>query len=98
LPGVVRPLSRGSIRLASARAEDPPLVDPNYLGAQADLDRLVQGVELAREIFAASPFKPWVQAEVMPGPEVRGRDALRAFVRQHADSYHHQVGSCRMGL
>src|SRR5256885_2599737 len=42
LPGVVRPLSRGWIRLASADPLAPPLVNPNYLGVQSDADRLVQ--------------------------------------------------------
>jgi choline dehydrogenase len=98
LPGVVRPLSRGSVRLASADPQDPPLVDPNYLAVDADLDRLVQGVRLARDIFATRAFSAWVGAELMPGPEVQGPDALAAFVRQKADSYHHQAGSCKMGL
>jgi choline dehydrogenase len=98
LPGVVRPLSRGSVRLASARPEDTPLVDPNYLAVRADLERLVQGVELAREIFATRAFSPWAGSELLPGPDVKGTGAVTEFVRQHADSYHHQAGSCKMGL
>ena len=98
LPGVVRPLARGTVRLASARPQDPPLIDANYLGVRADLERLVQGVELAREIFATSAFAPWVKEELLPGPGVQGTEALTAFVRQKADSYHHQAGSCKMGL
>ncbi|MGH3170851.1 MAG: GMC family oxidoreductase, partial [Trebonia sp.] len=42
LPGVVRPASRGWIRLASADPLDPPLINPNYLGDASDLERLVQ--------------------------------------------------------
>jgi len=98
LPGVVRPLSRGWIKLASANPLDKPLVNPNYLGVDADRDRLVQGVKLARDIFAASPFAAWAGEELMPGPEVQGDDDLVAFVRGSADSYHHQAGSCKMGL
>lgn len=99
LPGVVRPLSRGWIRLAAADPLEKPLVNPNYLGAQADADRLVQGVELAREIYATHAFKGWVKGELLPGPGVSSdRAALEDFVRSKADSYHHQAGSCRMGL
>lgn len=98
LPGVVRPMSRGDIRLASADPLQPPLVDPNYLAAKADLDRLVQGVELARDIFSTKAFAPWASNEVMPGPDVKTDEEIRAFVRQKADTYHHQAGSCRMGL
>jgi choline dehydrogenase len=98
LPGVVRPNSRGSVRLASADPFTPPLIDPNYLGDRSDLDRLVQGFELARDIFAAPSFKPHLKGELMPGPDVRTRDDVVRFVRERADCYHHQAGSCRMGI
>jgi len=38
-----------------------------------------------------------MKQELMPGPDVQGREALRTFAKQNADSYHHQVGSCKMG-
>jgi choline dehydrogenase-like flavoprotein len=98
LPGVVRPLSRGWIRLASANPLDKPLVNPNYLSIRSDLERLVQGVEIARDIFATKAFSEWVKQEVMPGPDVRSNEQLRNFVVGKADTYHHQVGSCKMGL
>ncbi|MGW0445498.1 GMC family oxidoreductase, partial [Streptosporangium sandarakinum] len=97
LPGVVRPASRGWVRLASADPFAPPLVNPNYLGDRSDVDRLVQGVELAREIFATRAFGEVLGDELLPGPAAAGREALTAFVRERADTYHHQVGSCRMG-
>ncbi len=97
LPGVVRPMSRGWIRLASSNPLDKPLVNPNYLSAESDLARLVQGVELARDIFATGAFSEWVGEELMPGPEIATQEQLRAFVRSSADSYHHQAGSCKMG-
>jgi choline dehydrogenase len=98
LPGVVRPMSRGWIRLASNNPLDKPLINPNYLGVQSDLERLMQGVEIARDIFATKAFSSWVKQELLPGPDVKDRDQLRAFVRQRADSYHHQAGSCKMGV
>jgi choline dehydrogenase-like flavoprotein len=99
LPGVVRPLSRGWIRLGSADPLTPPLVNPNYLGVRADLDRLKQGVELAKEIFHTPAFSKVVQNQLMPSPEFGDSDEeLTRFVRSTAESYHHQAGSCRMGL
>lgn len=99
LPGVVRPLSRGWVRLASADPSVRPRVNPNYLGATSDRDRLVQAVRLSREIFATKAFSEWIGDELMPGPGVGASDDdLNAFVRDSADSYHHQSGSCRMGL
>lgn len=98
LPGVVRPMSRGWIRLASSNPLDKPLVNPNYLSAEADVERLIQGVNIARDIFATKAFSSWVKQELLPGPSVQDRAQLRAFVRQRADSYHHQAGSCKMGV
>jgi len=97
LPGVVRPLSRGDVRLLSADPLAKPRVNPNYLGAQADLDRLLQAVRIARDIFGAKAFAPWLKQELMPGPQVRSDLQLHEFARSSADSYHHHAGSCKMG-
>ena len=81
LPGVVRPLSRGYVRLSSADPLVKPRVNPNYLAAKSDRDRLVQGVKLAREIFATRAFSDWAGEELLPGPDVgNSDDDLDAFV------------------
>ena len=98
LPAVVRPLSRGWIRLANSDPLAKPVINPNYLGVESDRERLVQGVKVAREIFATRAFSSWVGAELLPGPDVRNADDLLAFVTQRADTFHHQAGSCKMGL
>jgi choline dehydrogenase len=97
LPGVVRPRSRGSVKLASADPTVPPLVDPNYLGDPSDLEKLVEATKIARRIFATKAFAPWVGQELMPADDPQTDDELRAFVKSTADSYHHQAGSCKMG-
>lgn len=98
LPGVVRPASRGWIRLAGPDPLAKPLINPNYLGDRSDEDRLVRGVRLARDILGTNAFSDWNKQELSPGPAVDSDDDLRAFVRRTADSYHHQAGSCRMGI
>lgn len=98
LPGVVRPASRGWIRLASPDPLAHPLINPNYLGDRWDLERMVQGVRVAREIFATSAFSPWYKQELQPGPGAVTDEDLRRFVKRKAESYHHQAGSCRMGV
>ena len=97
LPGVVRPTSRGWIRLASANPLDKPLINANYLGTEADLQRLAGAVRKAREIFATRAFADWSAGELLPGSTVSDA-ALIEFARQRADCYHHQAGSCKMGI
>ena len=96
LPGVVRPMSRGWVRLESPDPMVRPLVNANYLACESDLQRLTDGVRLSRRLYATRALSEWVQSEVLPGPGVPD-EALSDFVRHYADSYHHQAGSCRMG-
>jgi choline dehydrogenase len=99
LGGMVRPASRGSIRLSGPAPSDPLVIDPNILSASADLDALVASVSQVREIAAASPLAgEWGTREVYPGPEVRSQAELRDYVRRTAISYHHQAGTCKMGV
>lgn len=98
LPGVVRPQSRGTIRLASTDPAVAPLIDPNYLGDQADVRRMVEAVKMSRDIFASAAFKGHLKGELLPGDKVRTDAEIEQFVRERADCYHHQAGSCRIGI
>jgi choline dehydrogenase len=95
--GLIRTLSRGSVRLRSADATAPPLMDPRALTAEGDLDALSASVELCREIGRQGALAEWTARELYPGPDVRTRAEVRDYVRRVAVSYHHQVGTCRMG-
>ena len=70
----MRPLSRGWVRLSSADPLVKPRVNPNYLAAKSDRDRLVQAVKLAREIFATRAFSDWAGEELLPGHDVGNSD------------------------
>ncbi|MDE2263102.1 MAG: choline dehydrogenase [Gammaproteobacteria bacterium] len=94
---VLRPRSRGAITLRSARPEDPPRIRAGYLSAEGDLEALLEGVELARDIIRAAPFAPFRGAEVFPGDDVTTRSALEEVVRRKAETIYHPSGSCRMG-
>ncbi|MBV9695732.1 MAG: choline dehydrogenase [Gammaproteobacteria bacterium] len=94
---VLRPRSRGRLRLRSARLEDAPRIDPNYLSEPADLRVLLEGVRLAREIVAAAPFDPYRGAEVYPGAPAVSEEELVRVIRRKAETLYHPVGTCRMG-
>jgi choline dehydrogenase len=89
--------SRGSVRLRSADPTWAPAIDAGYLTDERDLDALVCGVEKAREIASSGPLAAVLADEWSPGGTVRGRDALRASVRDTLESLYHPVSSCRMG-
>jgi choline dehydrogenase len=91
------PDSRGTIRLVSTNPDDAPLIDPNYLASERDLDILVDALTWSRRILNAPAFGPYRKTELEPGPDVTSRDGLIAFIRRKAESVYHPVGTCRMG-
>ena len=97
-PGHVRPVSRGTVRLTSADPNAPPAIDPGYLTCPADLDALLAAVRLCREIAAQPALVHWGAREIFPGPDVATDDDLRRYIRQNVITYHHPVGTCKMGV
>ena len=99
LGGVVRPYSRGTIRLASADPLRQPVIDPNFYAEPADLDRAVLLARLGREVLRTGAFaRKWGMKEVAPGPGVSDGPELREWVRRNTGSFHHYTGSCRIGV
>lgn len=94
---VLRPASRGRITLRSSLPEDLPRIQADYLTAGRDLDVLLEGVRLSREIIGAAPFAPYRGAEIFPGEAARGREGLIEVIRRKAETLYHPAGSCRMG-
>ncbi|MFH8986944.1 GMC family oxidoreductase [Streptomyces sp. NPDC017940] len=91
------PRARGSVRLADADPATPPLIDPGYLGDASDVERMLHGIEVAREVAAAGPFAEWGSREVLPGARVRDPADLRAFLAAATGPYFHLAGTCAMG-
>ena len=96
-PGIVAPRSRGSVRLRDATPGGELAIDPNYLAEPSDVDGLLEGIALSRDIGAARAFDDWRGREVLPGPDVRTPEALRDFVARAASTYYHPAGTCAMG-
>ncbi len=95
-PALVRPESRGTVRLASSNWQDPIVIDGNYLGTDRDLDAIVRGIELARELGSQSAFDGVRAREVVPGPNAT-RSELRELAQLASSSFGHPTGTCRIG-
>jgi len=95
LPAVVRPLSRGYLRLTGPNPSDPIEIVANTFSDPADMTALIRGVELCREIGNSPVMSPFVKREVMPG-KLAGC-ALENFVRDAASTFHHQTCTAKMG-
>jgi choline dehydrogenase-like flavoprotein len=91
------PRSRGRVTLASADPFDAPLIDPNLLSAPEDLPPLINGMRVARKIFASPAFAKYRAQETSPGSVAQSDAELAAYVRAQAYTVHHPVSTCRMG-
>jgi choline dehydrogenase len=98
LGGVIRPLSRGRLWLRSADPALAPALDPHYLEDPADVRALVTAMRMGREIGAGNALKEWRAREIAPGPDVRTEAEVAEYAKRTLLSYHHQVGTCRMGI
>ncbi|ODN71522.1 GMC family oxidoreductase [Methylobrevis pamukkalensis] len=96
LSGVSRPVSRGSLRLASSDPRDAPLIDPAYLTEEADRRAFRTATEIACEIGAAAAFDRFRAREVLPG-DLRSHREWDDFLAKSASTFFHPTSTCRMG-
>jgi len=98
--GLVLPLSRGWVRLRSADPADPPRIDVAHLRHPDDMRRMLEATLIARTISRTAPLADLVEGpELTPGPSVGDDDAeaIAASIASRVSTYHHPVGTCRMG-
>jgi choline dehydrogenase len=93
--GIMRPKSRGQIRLTGPNPGDPVTIETNMLAHPDDMKAVVAAVELAREIGNAAPLRSFSKREVMPG-NLRGTE-LQGFIRDALSTYWHQTCTAKMG-
>jgi choline dehydrogenase len=94
---LLRPKSRGTVKLRSANPLDKPVVDNNYLAEPDDLRLEIAGLRYAREILAANPLSKRIAHELLPGKAASNDNDLAAHCRRTVKTNWHPVGTCRMG-
>ncbi len=93
----LRPHSRGSVHASGPGGRGTPVIDPNYLAAQADRRCMRDGVRLAQTIGNTEPLAGYRAGRISPAHELQGDDEIDAWVREGANTIFHPVGTCRMG-
>ncbi|THH14403.1 hypothetical protein EW146_g5923 [Bondarzewia mesenterica] len=108
---VLRPTSEGSIALKSNSIWDKPLIDPNYLASESDMNVLIRGVRLILRMAHTEPLRSkmeWTSSEsaaeqmpwLYPGnanPDEITDDDLKAWIRKNGMATWHPVSTARMG-
>ena len=94
---LLRPKSRGKVRLRSANPLDKPTIDNNYLAEPEDLRLEIAGLRYARDILKQQPLASRITHEMLPGKNVIDDAGLAEHCRRSVKTNWHPVGTCRMG-
>jgi len=94
---LLRPESRGHVRIKSADPRQAPAIHPNYLAAQKDRDTMVAGLRALRRIVQAPAMARHIAEEAEPGPACASDDDLLDYIRRRGSTVYHPVSTCRMG-
>ena len=94
---VVKPRSRGEVRLASADPSEMPMVSPNLLMDPADMQEMVEGQRFFLRAFEQKPLADRLRQVVIPAPGDRSDAALQAHCRRFVKTNYHPVGTAKIG-
>lgn len=93
---VLRPKSIGSVGLQSANPSAPPRIDPNFLSHDDDVQNLLKGVRMTREIIAQAPMARFGLKDKFSAG-LNSDEQLIDLLRRRTDTIYHPVGTCSMG-
>lgn len=93
----LRPESRGRVTLASNDPFAAPRIEANYFEKEKELDALVKGVRLCRDILNQPAMAVFNNGEECPGTEIQSDKQLKTWIKQNVETVYHTAGSCKMG-
>lgn len=94
---LLRPRSRGTLRLASPDPQVMPLIDPAFLQDPDDVQRMVRGFKVMRQLLQQPALARHGGVESAASRDAQSDAQIEQFIRGHADTIYHPVGTCRMG-
>ncbi|WP_299414818.1 GMC family oxidoreductase N-terminal domain-containing protein [uncultured Sulfitobacter sp.] len=95
---VLRPASRGTVTLASSDPMAAPAIDPNYLAEESDLQTLIKGAKMSRDIMKTPPLAAYEHKELFGIHDGMSDSDWEQTIRNRADTIYHPVGTCKMGV
>lgn len=98
LAAIVAPLSRGNVTIASADANVPPVINPNWLTSESDQAVLVAGFKRVRQAFLTSFMqKTVIGEEYYPGADVQSDEEILKQIQDSLMTVWHASCTCKMG-
>lgn len=94
----LRPKSRGNVRLNNADPDTSPAIDPAFLSDPRDLETMIKGARMTRDIMETPPLVSYKQKELFGTDTARSDADWETHIRARADTIYHPVGTCKMGV
>ena len=92
---LLRPKSVGTVHIASKDPNEDPIIDPNFLSHDDDMQTLVKGYKKMMKIMNTEPLK---QFNNIRNPiNINDDKAIESAIRTRSDTIYHPVGTCKMG-
>jgi choline dehydrogenase len=95
--GLMRPDSRGRVKLKSSNPTDHPSFRFNYLEVEEDRRAMIDGVRRTREMVNQKAWDEMRGEELTPGPQAKTDDEILAWIRSIGTTEFHPCSTCRMG-
>ena len=92
-----KPLSRGSVRLASSNPDDQAIIDTAYYRHPADMETLVSGVEMAKAIASQSEMVLWGNQGMVKAAKTSHPSQVADWIKGATMTTFHFCGTCSMG-
>ena len=96
---LIAPFSRGNVSIASPRMSDHPLINPNWLTAQSDIDIVIAGFKRLRQALTSPPLAAnlTIGEEYYPGPDVQTDEEILEQIKTSFNTMYHASSTCKMG-
>jgi choline dehydrogenase-like flavoprotein len=94
----LRPESRGTVTLQSTDPLAAPAIDPKFLEDPRDIETMIRGARMMREIMMAPPLAAYIDKEMFGTARATTDGDWEAHIRARADTIYHPVGTCKMGV
>ena len=94
---LTHPQNIGSVSLRSPDPKDAPILRLNYLQSPFDVQKLIAGIRLMRQLLHTAGFDEFRGREVVPSIDVQSDEAIEAYIREACVTLYHPVGTCKMG-
>ena len=94
---LLNPKSRGTIKISGPSIDDPLLIDPDFYSDESDLEEMVKGFKMTKQLMESNAFKSVIKQDLFTA-HVQTDEDIRQVLRDRSDTVYHPVGSCKMGV